>query len=62
MKHLQFASSYRTQTFGVHFFFNLPHLDARCQKFVPQRGIKALMGLVIIVLAGRYILQYVLAH
>ncbi|OQX16698.1 MAG: hypothetical protein BWK76_11225 [Desulfobulbaceae bacterium A2] len=36
------------------------YLGARCQKYVPQRGIKFLMGLVIISLAVRYILQFIL--
>jgi hypothetical protein len=34
------------------------YLGARCQKFVPQRYIKLILGVIILYLAARYIVQY----
>lgn len=44
--------------FGIGGFAGM-YLGARAQKFVPQRLIKLMLGLVIVFLAARYITQYV---
>ena len=43
--------------FGTGGFAGM-YLGARCQKFVPQKFIKLLLGLLIIILAIKYIFQY----
>ncbi len=43
--------------FGIGGFVGI-YLGARCQKFVPQRYIKLVLGIVIVILAIRYISQY----
>jgi uncharacterized membrane protein YfcA len=43
--------------FGIGGFAGI-YLGARLQKFVPQKLIKAMLGLIIVFLAGQYILQY----
>ncbi|MBE9582548.1 MAG: sulfite exporter TauE/SafE family protein, partial [Proteobacteria bacterium] len=43
--------------FGVGGFAGM-YCGARVQKFVPQKVIKLFLGLIITLLAGRYILQY----
>ena len=43
--------------FGVGGFAGM-YLDARCQKFVPQKFIKLMLGLIIVFLALTYIIQY----
>ncbi|MGE5259122.1 MAG: sulfite exporter TauE/SafE family protein [Hyphomicrobiales bacterium] len=43
--------------FGIGGFVGM-YVGARLQKFVPQKLIKAMLGLIIVFLAGQYILQY----
>jgi hypothetical protein len=43
--------------FGAGGFAGM-YVGARLQKFVPQKAIKAMLGVTIVVLAARYILQY----
>lgn len=43
--------------FGVGGFVGI-YLGARCQKFVPQKYIKLILGIIIVFLAARYITQY----
>jgi hypothetical protein len=43
--------------FGIGGFAGM-YIGARLQKFVPQKLIKAMLGLIIVFLAGQYILQY----
>ena len=43
--------------FGVGGFAGI-YLGARCQKYVPQRYIKLILGIIIVGLAARYIVQF----
>jgi len=43
--------------FGVGGFLGI-YLGARCQKFVPQKYIKLILGLLIVYLSSKYIIQY----
>ena len=43
--------------FGIGGFVGI-YLGARCQKFVPQKYIKLILGIIIVFLAIRYISQY----
>ncbi len=43
--------------FGAGGFAGI-YLGARCQKFVPQKPIKILLGVLIIFVALKYVIQY----
>lgn len=43
--------------FGVGGFLGI-YLGARCQKFVPQKYIKLILGLLIVYISSKYIIQY----